>query len=339
MSYPIRSITISKFRGIENFEISKFSRINIFLGKNNVGKTSILEAVFLLTGISNPTLTNLINAIRVSGVTSNEELSWLFYNKDISSPIIISDQNSRSVQLEPILGLEDGGGSTPTSSASGIKIIGIKSEFIHQGKKGKASFYEKDGDITLEKSSYKEKILSGYLPPNRLKANLMSNIESIILGGEKLRLLEILKLFDSNIVDIEIINDKVYVQLLNIKDLIPISFVGDGLQRFIGICAAVLNPNSEVVLIDEIDNGLHYTILKQLWKSLIELSIRNNTQLFITTHNEESLRHLAMALEEDKDGIDLSVFSIQMTKKAGLKAYRYTDQALQGAIEKEIEIR
>ena len=110
MSYPIRSITISKFRGIENFEISKFSRINIFLGKNNVGKTSILEAVFLLTGISNPTLTNLINAIRVSGVTSNEELSWLFYNKDISSPIIISDQNSRSVQLEPILGLEDGGG-------------------------------------------------------------------------------------------------------------------------------------------------------------------------------------------------------------------------------------
>lgn len=339
MNYPISSIEINKFRGIINFRVDKFSRINVFLGKNNVGKTSVLEAIFLLTGMSNPTLPNLLNVIRESGPTSMEELCWLFHNKDTTSPIIISDQNFRSMQIEPVLGLEDGRGITPTNSASGVKIKGLKYIFTYQGERKTASFYEEEGDTTLEKSNYRERILAGYLPSNRVKANLISNVEAIILGSKKFHLVNILKLFDSNIINIEIINEKLYVQLLNMKDLIPISFVGDGLQRFMGICAAVLNPESKVVLIDEIDNGLHYTILKQLWRSLIKLSVDNDTQLFVTTHNEEALKLLSEALEENESEIDLSVFSIQMTLKAGLKAYQYPAQSLRGVIEKGIEIR
>lgn len=339
MRHPINSIEIERFRGIKDFKIEKFSKINIFLGKNNIGKTSILEAIFLLTGMSNPTLPNLVNSIRTEGETSMKELGWLFYNKDINSPIIISDQGSRSVQITPILGLENGGGLTPTLSVSGLKIDGLKLSFKHNGKRGNVSFYKKNNEITIKRSSYEEKIVACTLPANALKANLLSNIKEVIKRNEKSHLVDIIKLFDKNTLNVEIINDEVYVQLSNINDLIPISFIGDGLQHFIGICSAVLNPENKVVLVDEIDNGLHYTVLKQLWKSLIKLSIENSTQLFITTHNEESLKSLAAVLEEEKEDIDLSVFSIQRIKNAGLKAYQYTAQALQGAIGKEIEIR
>jgi Predicted ATPases len=180
--------------------------------------------------------------------------------------------------------------------------------------------------------------VADYLPSNRVKANLLSNIKAIIRGGKKARLVEIIKLFDSNTLNVEMIDNELYVQLSNLTQLVPVSFIGDGLQRFIGIFAAVLNPDNSVVLIDEIDNGLHYTVLEQLWKSLIDLSIENDTQLFITTHNEESLSSLATVLEEEEE-VDLTVFSVQMTKKAGLKAYLYPAKALQGAVEKEIEIR
>ena len=339
MKHPINSIEIKKFRGIENFKIEKFSKINILLGENNIGKTSILEAIFLLTGMSNPTLPNLINAIRTEGETSMKELGWLFYNKDINSPIIISDRGSRSVQITPILGLENGSGLTPTYSVSGLKINGLKLLFNHKGKEGNVSFHKKDSEITINRSDYNEKIIACSLPANALKANLFSNIKAIIRKNKKAHLVDIIKLFDNKTLNVEIINDEVYVQLSNINDLIPISFIGDGLQHFIGICSAVLNPENKVVLVDEIDNGLHYTVLKQLWKSLIKLSIENSTQLFITTHNEESLKSLAAVLEEEEEDIDLSVFSIQMTKNAGLKASQYTAQALQGAIGKEIEIR
>lgn len=339
MRHPINSIEIERFRGIKDFKIEKFSKINILLGKNNIGKTSILEAIFLLTGMSNPTLPNLLNAIRTGGKTSMKELAWLFYNKDINSPIIISDQGSRSFQITPILGLENGSGLTPTYSVSGLKINGLKLSFNHKGQEGEALFYEKDGEIILNRSKYNEKIVACSLPANALKANLFSNIEAIIRKNKKAHLVDVIKLFDNKTLNVEIINDEVYVQLSNINDLIPISFIGDGLQHFIGICSAVLNPENKVVLVDEIDNGLHYTVLKQLWKSLIKLSIENSTQLFITTHNEESLKSLAAVLEEETEDIDLSVFSIQRIKNAGLKAYQYTAQALQGAIGKEIEIR
>lgn len=339
MNYPISSIEINGFRGIEKFKIEKSSRINVFLGKNNVGKTSILEAIFLLTGMSNPILPNLVNAIREGRVLSMEDLGWLFYNGKTDRPISILDGVSRAVQINPILGLEKGDGSTPIYSVSGLKIKGLRLNFSYRGIEYEESFYTGEEELTHKKSSYQEKIRSCFLPSNNIRANLSSNIEEIIQKNKKNRLVDIIKSFNGEVVNIEFINDRVFVQLSDIDKLIPISFIGDGLQHFIGICAAVINPENKVVLIDEIDNGLHYTVLKQLWKSLIELSIENDTQLFITTHNEEVLRTLAMVLEEDNDAIDLSVFSIQMTERAGLKAYKYPPQALRGAIEKGIEIR
>jgi len=339
MNYPIRSIEIKRFRGIEHFRIEKFSRINILLGRNNVGKTSILEAIFLLTGMSNSTLPHLINTIREGRPTAMERLNWLFYNGDIHVPILISDAPYRSVQIDPVLGLEDGNGATPIYSVSGVKIKALKLRFSDNGTEGEVSFYEKEGEISLEKSSYKETIVADYLPSNRVKANLFSNIKAVIQGGKKARLVEIIKLFDSNTLNFEMIDNELYIQLSNLTQLVPVSFIGDGLQRFIGIFAAVLNPTNSVVLIDELDNGLHYTVLEQLWKNLIDLSIENDTQLFITTHNEESLSSLATVLEEEEEEPDLTVFSVKMTKKAGLKAYLYPATAVQGAVEKEIEMR
>lgn len=338
MSYPINSIEIKRFRGIENFKIEKFSRINILLGTNNVGKTSVLEAIFLLTGMSNPTLPGLVNAIREGGKMKIEDLSWLFYNKDITQPIFIADGTSRSIEVSPVLGLENGSGSTPTYSSSGVAVKGLKYLFHHEGGIDTVSFFEEKDAVTLERSNYEEKVIACLLPSSEVKANLLSNIGSIIQKNKKELLINTIKLFNNEVTNVEIINDKVFVKLSGVDEFIPISFIGDGLQHFIGICAAVINPENKVVIVDEIDNGLHYTVLKQLWKSLIHLSIENNTQLFITTHNEESLRSLAMALEKNSD-IDLSVFSIQKTKNAGLKAYKYTATALQGAVEKQIEIR
>lgn len=339
MNYPINSIKINRFRGIEYLEIERFSRINLLLGKNNVGKTSIVEAVFLLTGMSNPTLPNLINVIRTRGSGSPEDLQWLFYNGDYGNSIMISDTRNRSVQISPILGLEESNESV-TSSISGARINGLRAIFEDNEDKYESSFrIEDQKEIKIERSEYKESIVSGFLPSNEIRANVLSNIKALIERGQKEQIVQLIREFDSRVENLEMLDEKISVKLVGIEKLMPISFIGDGLHRFIGICASIINQENKVVLIDEIDNGLHYTVLKQLWKSLIDLSIKNDTQLFITTHNEESLRSLAMVLEEDESSVDLSVFSIQNTEKSGLKAYQYPSEALQSAIEKQIEIR
>lgn len=51
MKNQFRDIELSNFRGFDHIEISALSKINVFVGANNVGKTSVLEAVFMLAGM------------------------------------------------------------------------------------------------------------------------------------------------------------------------------------------------------------------------------------------------------------------------------------------------
>ena len=44
----LKNIKISNYRGIKNIQMNDFSNVNIFVGKANTGKTSILEAIFIL---------------------------------------------------------------------------------------------------------------------------------------------------------------------------------------------------------------------------------------------------------------------------------------------------
>ncbi|MGB5989192.1 MAG: AAA family ATPase [Marinifilaceae bacterium] len=75
----LNSIQIKNFRGFDNLDIDGFSQINLFIGRNNSGKSSVLEAIFLLMGMSNPILSNNINRMRGLNIKTAEELKYLFY--------------------------------------------------------------------------------------------------------------------------------------------------------------------------------------------------------------------------------------------------------------------
>ena len=61
MSNHYRKISIANFRGFDHLIINDFANVNVFVGANNVGKTSILEALFMLAGMSNPLMPARIN--------------------------------------------------------------------------------------------------------------------------------------------------------------------------------------------------------------------------------------------------------------------------------------
>ena len=79
----IQDIKIENFRGITSLEIQDFKKINIFVGKNNCGKTSVLEALFLVTGISNPSLSVTINNMRSLVINNIVDLKFIF-NKPLT---------------------------------------------------------------------------------------------------------------------------------------------------------------------------------------------------------------------------------------------------------------
>jgi AAA15 family ATPase/GTPase len=71
-------LQISNFRSVKDLSLDGFSRVNLFTGKNNCGKTTILEALFVLSGMSNPNLPITINTFRDLILTSDDELRFAF---------------------------------------------------------------------------------------------------------------------------------------------------------------------------------------------------------------------------------------------------------------------
>ena len=75
-----QTLEIENFRGIKKLEVKDLNSINIFVGKNNSGKSSILEALFLLTGISNPELILRIDRFRNLIHSEEDDFRFAFYN-------------------------------------------------------------------------------------------------------------------------------------------------------------------------------------------------------------------------------------------------------------------
>ena len=88
-----KNLEINNFRGIKHLSIDEFSRVNVFLGQNNSGKSSVLEAIHMLTGMANPDTPQNLNRIRSRNFyTVFKDIFYLFHNMDIKTPPEIYSQ-------------------------------------------------------------------------------------------------------------------------------------------------------------------------------------------------------------------------------------------------------
>ena len=93
-------IEIERFWGIHHASIDGFRQINLFFGKNNCGKSSLLESLFLVSRLSNPLLTIHVNFMRGYSKVRFDDLKLDFYNLDYSQPIHIRMENEEKRDLK-----------------------------------------------------------------------------------------------------------------------------------------------------------------------------------------------------------------------------------------------
>ena len=123
-------------------------------------------------------------------------------------------------------------------------------------------------------------------------------------------------------------------------EMLPARVTGDGLRRYLSIVASAANPLIDMILIDEIDNGLHYSVYRKLWQALFTLAVASDKQLFVTTHSKETLAHLCEMLEENTDyQKDFRLYTLEKTKLKGHQAYKLTYNGLHEACTNDIELR
>lgn len=352
----LQKIEINNFRGFSHLDIDGLNQINLFIGKNNSGKSSILEAIFLLIGMSNPALPDNINKIRGLNIKNAEDFKYIFHKLEFrNSPEFtgfFSETDERSLKITPLLKKSSDQSllteqvSTNTATSS-TQISGLNLEFSlkqrHTPRKSYKSFLEyNQPNITININNiYKEELhavfISGYIND----AGTLPRFSEIIKRKNSNLLITALKKIDPNIESIQALLDGIFFSYKDIEELIPSNITGDGIRKFLNILSAIAEKPNSIILIDEIENGLHYSAHKLLWESIISISKIFNTQLFITSHNIETLRHLKEVLDNTHPDFQqkLSVYTIANTAQKGIKTYKYSYEGFKEAIETETEIR
>ncbi len=118
--------------------------------------------------------------------------------------------------------------------------------------------------------------------------------------------------------------------------------MGDGIRILLAYISSIIAYEKGIVFIDEIENGLHYSTHKILWKAIIKAAQENDVQIFASTHNSETLKYLLAVADEkhaDKDRDEIKLFRIRNLSNGIFKSYRYDFPEFKHAIEQENEIR
>jgi len=354
-----KNIHISKFRGIRDLDVTDLKNINVFLGGNNVGKTTILEAFFLLTGMSNPTLPMRINNLRSKRLFADSAIGqnmFLFYNVDTKNNPVFEANMSNDDFRRLSISLSDKQNTEKallpnyvSVASSDEKHIGAECVVLNfeiKGKNDKTSKRYKSEFCTLNNgnvqqsisNNYQEQILAQFIASSADPSTLTANISELIKAGKKSEIVELIKLFDNRIVDLEALIDSVYIKYQGVKNLLPIDMCGEGLKKFLYIITGVANGKNDILLIDEIENGIHFSAYSLLWKSIFELARKNKLQIMITTHSKEVLTYLTTAINEELL-VDACLYSITKGADENLYSYRYSGMDIVSAVDNNLELR
>ncbi|MEH2164237.1 MAG: AAA family ATPase [Nostoc sp.] len=378
----LKTIKINNFRSFKSFELQQLGRVNLLVGKNNIGKTSILEAIQLLCSRNNleplrQTMTNRSEyffdderserRLRL-GQSQDLDLRHLFYGHEIElgSKFSITGTNG-NIQEDLIVSIEERKISSkePLSSSpefpddevpDALKELdfSIKWNYGREEKPWRLPLSANGGlpieDYTrqLRRDTKNSAPKIQFITSSSLGTEKMIELfDQIVLTPEEKLVEQALHRIDSKIQRIAPVSSRKsrysldsrggFFVLLSGNQRVPIGSMGDGIWRILGLALATVCAKDGYLFVDEIDTGLHFTAMSDMWKLIWETAKRLNVQVFATTHNSDCWTSLASIAEQQdatEDGI-----RIHRIEKGKETSVVFIEPQIVIAAEREIEVR
>jgi len=170
-----------------------------------------------------------------------------------------------------------------------------------------------DGLATRPFSSELGAINCAYIGPNGLSEGQVGKLwDGIALTGREKELLTALRIIAPGVEGLSLVEDSRTIQrkdrileripivkIAGIDEPLPLRSLGDGTQRMLGIALALVNARDGILLIDEFENGLHYSVQPELWQLIFQIASRLNVQVFATTHSWDCIEGFQKAAQEN----------------------------------------
>ena len=354
------SIKIVNFRGIKQLEIPHLAQVNLIVGKNNSGKSSLLEALWLYAHRGAPdTMWRLIEARNegqgprnVVARSSKEVLEqiltikYLFYGRPgiqgATEPIIVDPaskiQSALEISIEWLDGTDE---RAPRHSRSDV----LEPYIVVKVGNNVPAYYRLDTDYQIYRSKQPvadlKKISTVFIPVESLSAQESAELwDAITLTPVEDTIIEYLGTIFPEVEAlnfVEVQGQRYRIPKVRVKtEVIPLKSMGDGVNRLFSILLALVNARGGLLLIDEIENGLHYSIQSAVWKLIFNLSRLFEVQVFATSHSMDCIRAFQDAANDDQaEGMLIRLEA----KQDYVKAVTFDEQELTIVASEKIEVR
>lgn len=354
------SFKVRNFRCLEKLTIDSLTRVNLIAGANNVGKTALIEALFIHAGAYNPQLSLAVDGLRgISGYKidfGSSESPWDFLFPGLNSSNVVElEGDGRSLRLKVVrdpaarAGVAEhidfgqytkGEPQEFVSSLSAAKVLELE---YSQGQRTGRYFLILDQTGARIEPACPPPPFPGYFIPARslVKAeDLMERYSKLEQKGDHEDVLKALQIIEPRVTRLGLMYRANQVPALGGDigfGLFPLELMGGGMVRLATITINMAEARGGVILIDEIENGLHHRVMPKVWGLICELSRRFETQVFATTHSWECIVAAQKAFAEAEP----DAFRLHRLERVGdeTRARTYAPETLAAAIDAGLEVR
>ncbi|MBI5845185.1 MAG: AAA family ATPase [Deltaproteobacteria bacterium] len=341
MKPKIENLVIENFRAIKKMELNGLGRVNLITGRNNSGKSTVLEAIRLLASkaslavirsilkyreeiiepifgnikpieadgsfyltslfIGFPKFSEKLNSIVIdsSGIDYNMKIlikpTWL----PVTEPQKNNDTIQDLVQLRVLIGKRPGLEISINDTPHMVPLTDSiwNSSFDYWSSSG----YEKLDEQPMP---------CLYLSPVGVDIpGIVGQLwDNVALSELEKDVIDALKIIDPKISAISMVGEensaigrKAITRAEGMSRPVPLRSFGDGMNRLFQMILMLVNAKGGILLIDEFENGLHYSVQPKAWKLVFELARRLDIQVFATTHSWDAIEAFQEAAAEDPE--------------------------------------
>jgi len=376
----LKNLSVQDFRSFGRFGLKNLGHVNLLVGTNNCGKTTVLEAVNILMsngdftaiwstllrrgediyGERDPITASTGRQVDIRRLFRGHEIEvdkdfQLFGDSDIGRISMIAkideyrpaQQRLFETELQPV-----------ESSEELLPPLSLSLHWSHGTGKLLNIPISRRGGVSadaIRRSAGRiigaETYPIGFVTASSLTADAVASMfEEIVLTPQEDLVTDAMRIIEPDIERIAssgserlrsgmrlVSRGGILVRLKGIKDRVPIGSMGDGIWRMLGLALAAVQSGNGILLVDEIDTGLHHTVMQDMWRFLYSCSKKYNVQIIATTHSWDCYHSLAVICRDYvSEGSDVTISRIERGRE---EAVGYTEQEIVAVADRDIEVR
>jgi hypothetical protein len=348
----ISKLEIQNFRLFTDFQIDNLARVNLFVGLNNSGKSTLLEAIYLLANSGTPdTLTRLWGhrretvSFRLNESTPESRfyaLQHLFHRGNGDSVERAEIRSTDSSGTKKYLRLQN---QYEDDHSDGVKVISSENDGYVVDVYGMVRKTPGEGENGRGYAQTSQSQNAYWLTTRHLEYSEILRLWNTIEDSSEKRhyVQKFLHCIEPDLLTIgftsSVFSDPLITVTLETNGTVtsPIGNIGDGMRAILGIALALLASESGILLVDEIDSGLHHTALVKMWEQVFEIAQRFNVQVFATAHSWDCVKAFSTALQKTSDKAG-ALFRLEPLEDQ-IRVVDYTPEMIAIAVQQVIEVR